>query len=417
MMKIRSCDKIELHESAPAARYTKRRNVMIVEPKVRGFICTTAHPQGCAQNVREQIEYVKKQPKTDGARKVLVIGSSAGYGLASRISAAYSSGAATIGVMFERPANGKRTASAGWYNTAAFEEFAHRDGLYARTINGDAFSKEIKEQTAALIKKDLGQVDMVVYSLASPRRTLEDGTTVSSVLKTTDSDYTNKTIDLTTRRITEVTVTPATEEEIADTVKVMGGEDWKEWIALLKKENVLADGAVTLAYSYLGPELTHPMYRNGSIGRAKEHLFRTSGEITKELGVPAYISVNKALVTQSSAAIPIVPLYIAILYKIMKEKGTHENCIEQMYRLFHDKLPARETDENGMIRLDDWEMERDVQDAVSAAWEKITDENLDALADVDGYWDDFYRMFGFRMDGVDYAADVDTEVAIPGVGE
>lgn len=390
---------------------------MIVEPKVRGFICTTAHPKGCEQSVKEQIEYVKKQPKAPGAKKVLVVGSSAGYGLASRISAAYLWGAATIGVMFERPANGKRTASAGWYNTAAFEKFACEDGIYAKTINGDAFSKEIKEQTAALIKKDLGQVDMVIYSLAAPRRTLADGTTVSSTLKTTGGDYTNKTIDLMTRQITEVTVTSATKEEIADTVTVMGGEDWKEWIAYLKQEGALAPDATTLAYSYLGPALTHPMYMEGSIGRAKEHLFATSNEITQELQVPAYISVNKALVTQSSAAIPIVPLYISILYQVMKEKGTHEGCIEQMYRLYHDKLPAHEVDERGMLRLDDWEMEQDVQEAVSAAWEKITDDNLDTLADIDGYWDDFYQMFGFRLAGVDYAADVKTEVNIPSIEE
>lgn len=390
---------------------------MIIEPKVRGFICTTAHPAGCARSVEEQIEYVKSQPKTDGAKKVLVVGCSTGYGLASRISAAYSSGAATIGVMFERPASGKRTASAGWYNTAAFERFAHGDALYAKTINGDAFSLEIKEQTATLIEQDLGQVDMVVYSLATPRRTLADGTVVSSVLKTTDSDYTNKNIDLAARTITQVTVTPATEQEIADTVTVMGGEDWKDWIVFLKERELLAPGAQTVAYSYLGPALTHPMYMNGSIGRAKDHLFATSAQIGAELGVPAHISVNKALVTQSSAAIPIVPLYISILYKVMKQKGTHEGCIEQMYRLFHDKLPAREVDANGMIRLDDWEMEPDVQDAVSAAWDAVTDENLDALADVDGYWDDFYRMFGFCLKGVDYAADVEPDVSVPSIAE
>ena len=364
---------------------------MIVEPKVRGFICTTAHPTGCRANVRQQIEYVKSQPKTNGPGRVLVIGSSTGYGLSSRIDLAFSSGAATIGVMFERPASGKRTASAGWYNTAAFEEFAHADGLYAKTINGDAFSRGVKEQAAELIEKDLGQVDMVVYSLASPRRTLADGTTVSSTLKTTDSDYTNKTIDLATRRITEVTVPPATEQEIADTVKVMGGEDWKEWISLLSEKGLLAPDAVTLAYSYLGPELTHPMYMDGSIGRAKEHLFRTSQEITQEVpGVTAYISVNK-------------------------EKGTHEGCIEQMHRLYAEKLPALKTDERGMLRLDDWEMEPDVQAAVLRAWNEITDENLGQLADVEGDWEDFYQMFGFRMKGVDYAADVEVDVPVESI--
>ncbi|MEG0258196.1 MAG: trans-2-enoyl-CoA reductase family protein [Christensenella sp.] len=381
---------------------------MIVEPKVRGFICTTAHPTGCKKNVEEQIEYVKKQPKTQGAKKVLVIGASTGYGLASRINAAFSMNAATIGVMFERPSNGKRTASSGWYNTSAFEEYAHADGLYAKTINGDAFSQEIKSQTVELIKADLGQVDMVIYSLASPRRTLADGTVVSSVLKTTNSDYTNKTIDLVTRKIAEVTVTPATEQEVADTVKVMGGEDWHDWISALSKGGVLAKNAVTVAYSYLGPSLTHPMYMNGSIGKAKEHLLLTARSIPQEFkGVTAYVSVNKAVVTQSSAAIPIVPLYISILYKVMKQAGTHEGCIEQMYRLYHEKLPAGKTDEQGMLRLDDLEMCDEVQAAVSASWDKITDENITALADVDGYWDDFYKMFGFHMTGVDYAADVE----------
>ena len=393
---------------------------MIVEPKVRGFICTTAHPAGCRENVRRQIEYVKGQPKTPGAKNVLVIGSSTGYGLSSRIAAAYSCGASTVGVMFERPANGKRTASSGWYNTAAFEEFAHADGLYAKTINGDAFSREIKEQAIGLIRRDLGQVDMVVYSLASPRRTVADGTTYSSVLKTTDSDNTNKTIDLNTRKISEVTVTPATQQEIDDTVKVMGGEDWKDWIAALGSAGVLAGGAPTVAYSYIGPALPYPMYTNGSIGKAKEHLFATSQEIAREFpGVSAYISVNKGLVTQSSAAIPIVPLYISILYRVMKDMGLHEGCIEQMYRMLHDRLLAKDvpTDERGMIRLDDWEMRKDVQDAVSAAWDKISDENLEQLADVAGYWEDFYQMFGFDIPGVDYSADVNTEVSVPSIGE
>lgn len=391
---------------------------MIVQPKVRGFICTTAHPVGCGENVKEQIDYVKARPKTPGAKNVLVIGSSTGYGLASRISAAFSCGASTIGVMFERPQSGKRTATPGWYNTAAFEEYAHADGLYAKTINGDAFSQEVKQQVIDLIKKDLGQVDMVVYSLASPRRTMADGTTCSSVLKTTDGEYTNKTIDLAARTVSEVTVPPATQEEIRDTVKVMGGEDWKDWITALSGAGVLAEHTVTMAYSYLGPELTHPMYRNGSIGRAKEHLFATSKEITQEFpGVTAYISVNKGLVTQASAAIPIVPLYMSILYKVMKEKGIHEGCIEQMYRLFHDKLLADkpQVDEDGMIRMDDWEMREDVQQEVKQAWDRINSDNLQQLADVDGYWEDFYHMFGFGIDGVDYDADVQVDKAVPSI--
>ena len=391
---------------------------MIVQPKVRGFICTTAHPVGCGENVKEQIDYVKARPKTPGAKNVLVIGSSTGYGLASRISAAFSCGASTIGVMFERPQSGKRTATPGWYNTAAFEEYAHADGLYAKTINGDAFSQEVKQQVIDLIKKDLGQVDMVVYSLASPRRTMADGTTCSSVLKTTDGEYTNKTIDLAARTVSEVTVPPATQEEIRDTVKVMGGEDWKDWITALSGAGVLAEHTVTMAYSYLGPELTHPMYRNGSIGRAKEHLFATSKEITQEFpGVTAYISVNKGLVTQASAAIPIVPLYMSILYKVMKEKGIHEGCIEQMYRLFHDKLLADkpQVDEDGMIRMDDWELREDVQQEVKQAWDRINSDNLQQLADVDGYWEDFYHMFGFGIDGVDYDADVEVDKAVPSI--
>ncbi len=391
---------------------------MIVEPKVRGFICTTAHPTGCRENVKRQVDYVKGKEKTAGAKNVLVIGSSTGYGLASRIDLAFSGGASTIGVMFERPASGKRTASSGWYNTAAFEEFAHADGLYAKTINGDAFSTEIKEQTIELIRKDLGQVDMVVYSLASPRRTMPDGTVYSSVLKTTQGDYTNKSIDLSSRTVSQVTVTPATQEEIHDTVKVMGGEDWKDWISALSNAGVLAEHTITLAYSYLGPQITHPMYRNGSIGRAKDHLFETSKEMTEQFaGVKAYISVNKGLVTQSSAAIPIVPLYISILYKVMKEKGIHEGCIEQAYRLFHDKLfgGAPQTDEDGMIRLDDWEMREDVQEEILRAWDEINDGNLQQLADVDGYWEDFYQMFGFDLDGVDYGADVETDVKIPSI--
>ena len=391
---------------------------MIVQPKVRGFICTTAHLVGCGENVKEQIDYVKARPKTPGAKNVLVIGSSTGYGLASRISAAFSCGASTIGVMFERPQSGKRTATPGWYNTAAFEEYAHADGLYAKTINGDAFSQEVKQQVIDLIKKDLGQVDMVVYSLASPRRTMADGTTCSSVLKTTDGEYTNKTIDLAARTVSEVTVPPATQEEIRDTVKVMGGEDWKDWITALSGAGVLAEHTVTMAYSYLGPELTHPMYRNGSIGRAKEHLFATSKEITQEFpGVTAYISVNKGLVTQASAAIPIVPLYMSILYKVMKEKGIHEGCIEQMYRLFHDKLLADkpQVDEDGMIRMDDWEMREDVQQEVKQAWDRINSDNLQQLADVDGYWEDFYHMFGFGIDGVDYDADVEVDKAVPSI--
>ena len=387
---------------------------MVIQPKVRGFICTTAHPVGCQAIVKEQIDYVKAQPHANGPQKVLVIGASMGYGLASRITAAYSFGAATIGVIFDKPASGNRTASSGWYNTAAFETFAHADGLYAKTINGDAYSQVIKEQTIALIQQDLGQVDLVIYSLAAPRRTTEDGTTYSSVLKTVGAPYTNKTIDLKKRVVSDITVEPATEDEVAATVKVMGGEDWKAWIDALKAAGVLADNAVTVAYSYIGPDLTHPMYADGSIGKAKDHLFATSQQITAE-GVSAYISVNKALVTQSSAAIPIVPLYISILYKVMKAHGTHEGCIEQMYRLLNQKLyqGAPVTDDANRIRLDDLEMQPDIQEEVQSLWSTITTENLDTHADLDGYFSDFYRLFGFGVPTVDYESDTDPSVAIP----
>ena len=389
---------------------------MKIEPKIRGFICTTAHPAGCRQNVKNQIDYVKRQEKTDGPQRVLVIGCSTGYGLASRIACAFSCGAGTLGVMFEKPASGTRTATAGWYNTAAFEEFAAADGLYAETINGDAFSAEIKRQTVERIRAGMGQVDCIIYSLAAPRRTLADGTTVSSVLKTTGGVFTNKTIDLKTGAVLEATVPAATEQEIADTVKVMGGEDWMDWIRTLKEAGVLADHVVTAAYSYIGPELTHPIYLNGSIGRAKQDLYETSRKISENFpGIKAYLSVNKALVTQSSAAIPVVPLYISLLYRVMKEKGLHEGCIEQMYRLCHDRL-FQETppaDAEGRIRLDDWEMRPDVQAEVARRWAEICTENVNELADIDGYWQDFYQMFGFRLDGVDYSADADPAAAIP----
>ena len=392
---------------------------MIVKPKIRGFICTTAHPDGCRSEVMKQINYVKKSGKINGPKKVLVIGASMGYGLASRISAAYGCGAATIGVIFDKQGSENKTASAGWYNTAAFEEFAHADGLYAKTVNGDAFSQQIKDDVIALIKKDLGKVDMVVYSLAAPRRTTSDGTVYSSVLKTTGSDFTNKTIDVKTGSVSEVTISPATESEIFATVKVMGGEDWKEWIGSLKAAGVIEDGAVTVAYSYIGPEITHPIYKDGSIGRAKAHLAATAKEITNSIdGVTAYVSVNKALVTQSSSAIPIVPLYISILYKVMKDMGLLEGCSEQMYRMFAEKLygDGVKTDNEGLIRLDDWEMREDVQKKVMDIWQNISDENISANADLDGYRSDFSKLFGFESDGVDYEADCDTAVGIESIG-
>ncbi len=393
---------------------------MVILPKVRGFICTTAHPAGCEANVRAQIQYVKSQPKTKGAKKVLVIGASMGYGLASRIAAAYSCDAATIGVIFDKPGTDSKTGSAGWYNTAAFEKAAAEDGLYAKTINGDAYSKEIKDSVIELIKKDFGKIDMLIYSMAAPRRTMADGTVYSSVLKTTGDSYTNKTIDLRTKEITEVTIPPANEEEILATVKVMGGEDWMDWMEALKAADAIEEEAVTLAYSYIGPELTHPVYMDGSIGKAKDHLFATSKAISEKFpGIKALISVNKALVTQSSAAIPIVPLYISILYKIMKAQGIHEGCIEQMYRLIHDKLFGEHftTDEEGRIRMDDLEMRPEIQNEITKIWEHIDSETLEATADIDGYWEDFYKLFGFNMPGVDYEADVLCAVPIPSIGE
>ena len=383
---------------------------MIVEPKVKGFICTTAHPAGCKESVRRQIAYCKEKGMVEGPKKVLVIGSSTGYGLASRIAVTYGYGADTIGVAFERESNGRRTATAGWYNTKAFEEFAKEDGYYAKSFNGDGFSEEMKNQVIETIRKDFGKVDMVVYSMAAPRRTMPDGTTVSSVLKTVGKELTNKTIDLRNNEIKDVTVPVANEEEIENTVKVMGGEDWEAWIQALVDADVLSDNAVTLAYSYIGPELTHAIYKEGSIGQAKKHLFETSKKLTKEFeakGLKAYISVNKALVTQSSAAIPIVPLYISLLYKIMKKEGLHEGCIEQMNRLFIDKLPAKETDAEGYIRLDDWEMEDKVQNEITKLWDLVTTENIGELGNIEGYWEDFYHMFGFHYDNVDYSADVE----------
>ena len=391
---------------------------MIVEPKTRGFICTTAHPAGCAANINRQIDYVLAQPKVDGPKKVLVLGASTGYGLASRISSAFGCGAATIGVIFDKPASGNRTASAGWYNTAAFEKRAAAAGLYAKTVNGDAFSQAVKEQVIALIKADLGQVDFIVYSLASPRRTMADGTVYNSVLKTTGGVYTNSTIDLKDNTISTVSIDPATPEEVEATVKVMGGEDWQDWLTALDQAGCLSDNTTTVAYSYIGPELTHPIYLNGSIGQAKKHLQATADAMTQQMkNVTAYISVNKALVTQASAAIPVVPLYISILYKIMKEAGSHEGCIEQMYRLYHEKLfvQAPVLDEARRLRVDDWEMRPEIQAKVNQVWPIVKTENTAEYCDIAGYWEDFFQMFGFQLPGIDYTVDVDINVAIPSI--
>lgn len=385
---------------------------MIIEPKVRGFICTTAHPTGCKENVKRQITYIKNLGELDGPKKVLVIGASTGYGLASRIAATYCFNASTIGVMFEKESNGKRTATPGFYNTKAFEEFALQDGYYAKSINGDAFSQEVKAQVIDLIKKDWGKVDMIIYSLAAPRRTTADGATYQSVLKTTEGEFTNKSWNLKDNTISEATITAATEEEILGTVKVMGGEDWIDWMKALSDADVLSENATTIAFSYIGPQLTYPVYYNGTIGMAKKHLQESAAFINenfKSKGLHAYISVNKALVTQASSAIPIVPLYFAILYKVMKQKNIHEGCIEQIGRLFHEKLFSGSipVDEEGRIRLDDYEMRPDIQEEVMEIWNKINSENIEELADIKGYWEDFYHMFGFHFENIDYSVDVE----------
>ena len=386
---------------------------MVVKPKVREFICTTAHPVGCKMNVKNQIDQIRQEEKiVNGPKNVLVIGSSTGYGLATRIVTAFGAGANTLGIMFERPAQGKRTATPGWYNTKTFEEEAAKEGLYAKTINGDAFSKEVKEEAIEMIRKEMGQIDLIVYSLAAPRRTVEDGTVYTSVLKTTGEPFTNKSLNLKDNTVSEKTVDCANEEEILHTVKVMGVEDWMDWMEALSQNGLLAKGALTVAYSYIGPELTYPIYNHGTIGQAKKHLAKTAIEITerfRDQDVKGYISVNKALVTQASAAIPIVPLYIAIMYDVMKKKDLHEGCLEQMDRLFREKQFTTDPilDENGMIRLDDWELKQEVQDEIMRRYEIVDSENVTELADIEGYWDDFYHMFGFRIDGVDYEADVE----------
>ncbi|MFM9403579.1 enoyl-ACP reductase FabV [Myroides odoratimimus] len=388
---------------------------MIIQPRTRGFICLTSHPEGCAENVKKQIEYVKSKGQiVNGPKKVLVIGASTGFGLASRISAAFGSNAATVGVFFEKPGTEGRPGTAGWYNSAAFEEQAKNAGIYAKSINGDAFSDEIKKETIELIKKDLGQVDLVVYSLASPRRTHpKTGVAYASVLKPIGEPFTNKTVDFHTGVVSNISIDPVKEQsDIDNTIAVMGGEDWKFWIEDLKAAGVLADGAKTVAYSYIGPELTYPIYRNGTIGMAKNDLEATVpviNDMLKDINGVSYVSVNKALVTQSSSAIPVVPLYISLLYKVMKEKNIHEGCVEQMQRLFADRLYGGNLalDTEGRIRVDDWEMREDVQSAVAKLWEEVTSENIEAISDLAGYRKDFFNLFGFEFDSVDYTLESD----------
>ncbi|MGO3107562.1 MAG: enoyl-ACP reductase FabV [Sphingobacterium sp.] len=397
---------------------------MIIEPRVRGFICLTSHPEGTAENVKQQIEYVKSKGKiANGPKKVLVIGASTGFGLASRISAAFGSDAATIGVFFEKPAAPRKPGTAGWYNTAAFEKQAIDAGIYAKSINGDAFSDEIKKQTIDLIKQDLGQVDLVIYSLASPRRTHpKTGVAHSSVLKPISQAFTNKTVDFHAGIVSDITIQPVeNQEDIDNTIAVMGGEDWKFWIEQLKAADVLAPGVKTVAYSYIGPELTYPIYRNGTIGKAKDNLENTVpelNELLKDLRGVSYVSVNKALVTQSSSAIPVVPLYISLLYKVMKAKGIHEGTIEQMQRLFSEHLysgNAVSLDEKGRIRVDDLEMREDVQQEVAKLWEQATSENLEEISDIRGYRNEFFHLFGFNFEDVDYESETNEVVEIPSI--
>ena len=396
---------------------------MIVAPKIRGFICTTAHPDGCAKHVAEQIAIVRSRGAIEnGPQRVLVIGSSTGYGLASRIAAAFGCGAKTIGVFFEKPGEETKCGTAGWYNSAGFEKEAAAAGLYAKSFNGDAFSDEMKATVAAAIREDLGQVDCVIYSLASPRRTHpKTGETYKSVLKPIGESYTNKNLNTATGVVDEVTLPPAEGDDIAQTVAVMGGEDWEMWIDQLLGEGLLAEGVSTLAYSYIGPELTWPIYKNGTIGKAKEDLERVQRALDEKLaplGGKAWVSVNKALVTQASSAIPVVPLYISLLYKIMKERGTHEDCIEQMDRMFRERLcnGNPQPDEAGRIRIDDWEMDPEVQSLIDERWQQVNTGNLSELGDFEGYQAGFLKLFGFGLDGVDYGADTDTAVKVPSIG-
>lgn len=385
---------------------------MIIEPKIRGFVCITAHPEGCAKKVADEIAIAKASSIESGPKKVLVIGASTGYGLSSRITAAFSCEASTLGVFFERPSSNGKPASAGWYNTVAFENEAAAAGLYAKSINGDAFSNEIKEEVIQTIKEDWGTVDCVIYSLASPRRTdPTTGNTYKSCLKPIGSSFSNTSLDTNKGLVESVSIEPANEEDIENTVKVMGGEDWELWMEALSNAGVLTEDTKTVAYSYIGPEVTWPVYKNGTIGTAKLDVERASRAIHEKYGIEAYVSVNKAVVTQASSAIPVVPLYISILFKIMKAKGTHEGCIEQIVRLFKDRLYEGELnlDSEGRIRVDDWEMDPEVQAEVASIWPSVTTENLRAVSDFDAYQKEFLELFGFGLEGIDYSEDVEVD--------
>lgn len=388
---------------------------MIIQPKVKGFICTTAHPAGCAANVNEQIRFVQGQGAIQGGpRKVLVIGASTGYGLASRITAAFGGGASTLGIFFEKPAAGKRTASAGWYNAAAFQQAADKAGLYSRNINGDAFSNGVKQQAIDLIKADLGQVDLVIYSLASPRRTHPDtGVLYSSTLKPIGKPFQQTGLDTDREVIKEFSIGPAVQEEIDNTVAVMGGDDWERWLAALGAAGVLAPGCKTTAYTYVGERVTRDIYWDGTIGAAKKDLDRAAAALQAK-GIAASVSVLKAVVTQSSAAIPVMPLYLALLFRVMKADGSHEGCIEQIYRLFTECLysASPRLDESGRNRVDEKELRADVQDKIVELWPQVTTDNLNQISDFRGFRAEFLKLFGFGADGVDYAAEVEPEVGI-----
>ena len=391
---------------------------MIIKPRVRGFMCITTHPTGCEANVKNQIDFIKSQGAIDGPKRVLVIGSSTGYGLAARITAAFGSGASTLGVFFEKPGTDRKPGTAGWYNSAAFHQFVEQDGLYAKSINGDAFSTEVKDKVINTIKEDLGQIDLVIYSLAAPRRQHPvSGEVFNSTLKPVGKDVTMRGVNTDKEEIQEFSLEAASQQEIDDTVAVMGGEDWQMWIDALGEAGVLADGAKTTAFTYIGEKITWDLYWDGTIGQAKKDLDTKVLAIRDKLGAhggDARVSVLKAVVTQASSAIPIMPLYLAMLFKEMKQNGTHEGCIEQLYRLFTECLysGAPRTDEEGRLRVDELEMQPDVQAAVADAWSNISNENLSELTDFKGYKEEFLKLFGFEMDGVDYDADVNPEVAI-----
>ena len=391
---------------------------MIIEPKIRGFVCITAHPDGCAKKVADEIAKAKANSIDNGPKKVLVIGASTGYGLSSRITAAFSCGASTLGVFFERPSLKGKPASAGWYNTVAFEAEAERAGLYAKSINGDAFSNDLKAEVIRTIAEDWGSVDCVIYSLASPRRTdPKTDITYKSCLKPIGQDFSNLSLDTSKGIIESVSLEPASEEDIEHTVKVMGGEDWELWMDALAQAGLLKPETKTVAYSYIGPEVTWPVYKNGTIGTAKLDVERASQALAQKHGIESYVSVNKAVVTQASSAIPVVPLYISILFKVMKAKGTHEGCIEQIIRLFKERVygGSLQLDTAGRIRIDDWEMDPQVQAEVASIWPKVTSENLSELSDFAGYQKEFLELFGFGLDGVDYSQPVEVDRPIKGL--